>query len=114
MVAYFGFRPILGSEARALAITIVDGIEVGANDEIFPYAHVCPMGWSWAFFFVQALHEQFLQEATGIPRERCERIGLGYLDPSTVDIESWADRETEDVLLVRRAGEMLYRVRGEA
>ena len=52
--------------------------------------------------------------ATGIPRERCERIGLGYLDQSTVDIESWADRETEGVLLVRRAGEMLYRVRGES
>jgi nickel-dependent lactate racemase len=52
--------------------------------------------------------------ATGIPRERCERIGLGYLDPSTVDVESWAGRETEGILLVRRAGEMLYRVRGES
>ena len=52
--------------------------------------------------------------ATGIPRERCERIGLGYLDPSTVDVESWAGRESEGVLLVRRAGEMLYRVKGES
>ena len=49
--------------------------------------------------------------ATGIPRERCERIGLGYLDPATVDPEEWANREEEGVLLVRRAGEMLYRVR---
>jgi nickel-dependent lactate racemase len=49
--------------------------------------------------------------ATGIPRERCERIGLGYLDPATVDPEEWAGREQEGILLVRRAGEMLYRLR---
>jgi nickel-dependent lactate racemase len=49
--------------------------------------------------------------ATGIPRERCERIGLGYLDPATVDPEAWAGREEEGILLVRRAGEVLYRVK---
>jgi nickel-dependent lactate racemase len=49
--------------------------------------------------------------ATGIPRERCERIGLGFLDPREVDPESWAGREHEGVLLVRRAGEVLYQVR---
>lgn len=49
--------------------------------------------------------------ATGIPRERCERIGLGYLDPETIDPEQWADREEDGVLLVRRAGEVLYRVK---
>jgi nickel-dependent lactate racemase len=48
--------------------------------------------------------------ATGIPRERCERIGLGYLDPAKVNPEEWANREDEGLLLVRRAGEMLYRV----
>jgi nickel-dependent lactate racemase len=51
--------------------------------------------------------------ATGIPKERCERIGLGYLDPASIDPEEWADREDEGILLVRRAGEQLYRVRGE-
>jgi nickel-dependent lactate racemase len=51
--------------------------------------------------------------ATGISEERCRRIGLGYLDPRTVDPEAWADRENEGVLLVRRAGEQLYRVRGD-
>ena len=48
--------------------------------------------------------------ATGIPRERCERIGLGYLDPATIDPETWAGREDEGILLVRKAGEMLYRL----
>lgn len=52
--------------------------------------------------------------ATGIPRDRCLGIGLGYLDPTTVDPEEWAGREAEGILLVRRAGEMLYRVKGDS
>jgi lactate racemase len=48
--------------------------------------------------------------ATGIPEERCRRIDLGYCDPATVRVEEWAGREHEGVLLVRRAGEMLYRL----
>jgi nickel-dependent lactate racemase len=52
--------------------------------------------------------------ATGISAERCERLGLGYLDPSTVDPDAWAGRESDGVLLVRRAGEMLYRAKGDS
>jgi len=48
--------------------------------------------------------------ATGIPPERCARIGLGYMNPATLDPEEWADREHEGVLLLRRAGEVLYRL----
>jgi nickel-dependent lactate racemase len=47
--------------------------------------------------------------ATGIPRERCERINLSYLDPASVDVEAW--KEDPETLVVPRAGEMLYRVR---
>ncbi len=49
--------------------------------------------------------------ATGIPEERCRRLNLGYLEPAQVDVEQWKGREDEGVLLVPRAGEMLYRVR---
>lgn len=52
--------------------------------------------------------------ATAIPEERCRRINLGYLDYRTIDPESWRGREAEGVLLVERAGEMLYRVRSGA
>jgi len=48
--------------------------------------------------------------ATGIPRERCERINLGYLDPSTVDPAAWQARGGDGVLVLPRAGERLYRV----
>jgi nickel-dependent lactate racemase len=49
--------------------------------------------------------------ATGIPRERCLRVGLGYLDPRELDISEWHGREDEGILVVPRAGEMLYRVK---
>jgi nickel-dependent lactate racemase len=52
--------------------------------------------------------------ATSIPRAVCERINLGYRDPASIDIESFARREDDGVLLVRKSGEMLYRLEGEA
>ena len=52
--------------------------------------------------------------ATGIPPERCAKINLGYRDPATIDIEAWKGREAEGILVVPRAGEMLYRLRKPA
>ena len=49
--------------------------------------------------------------ATGIPPEVCQRINLGYRDPKTIRIEEYANRECEGVLLVPKAGEMLYRLK---
>jgi nickel-dependent lactate racemase len=46
-----------------------------------------------------------------IPREDCERLGLGYLDPNAIIVDEWKNREAEGVLFVPKAGEMLYRVR---
>jgi nickel-dependent lactate racemase len=52
--------------------------------------------------------------ATGIPRERCERINLGYQDPATIDPKTWLSESGDGALLVSRAGEMLYRIRKQA
>lgn len=49
--------------------------------------------------------------ATGISEERCRKLNLNYLDPKSVDPESWRHRETEGVKLIPRAGEVLYRLR---
>ncbi|HEY3357761.1 MAG TPA: lactate racemase domain-containing protein [Polyangia bacterium] len=46
--------------------------------------------------------------ATGIPRERCARLNLGWLDPAAVDPAAWA--RAPGTLVVPRAGEVLYRV----
>jgi lactate racemase len=51
--------------------------------------------------------------ASQIPRDVCESINLGYRDPATIDVESFANREDEGILLVRKAGEQLYRLEGE-
>ena len=51
--------------------------------------------------------------ATRVPHERCEKLNLGYLDPDTIDLEEWKGREAEGILLVPRAGEMLYRLESE-
>jgi nickel-dependent lactate racemase len=49
--------------------------------------------------------------ATGISEERCRAMNLGYLDPSTLKLDDWRDREHEGIKLIPRAGEALYRVR---
>jgi nickel-dependent lactate racemase len=46
--------------------------------------------------------------ATGIDEATCRRINLGYRDPRSLRLEDFAERETEGVLLVPKAGEMLY------
>ncbi len=49
--------------------------------------------------------------ATGLSPADCERLALGYVDPATIDFAEWENREAEGVLLVPKAGEMLYRVK---
>lgn len=48
--------------------------------------------------------------ATGIPAERCARINLGYLDPARVKMGDWSDDPHDDLFVVPRAGEVLFRV----
>jgi nickel-dependent lactate racemase len=52
--------------------------------------------------------------ATGIPAERCAKINLGYRDPATVNLADWDGREDEGILVVPKAGELLYRVKAQA
>ncbi len=49
--------------------------------------------------------------ATGIPEARCRKINLGYLDPQTIRIAEWGNREKEGILVVPKAGETLYRLK---
>jgi nickel-dependent lactate racemase len=48
--------------------------------------------------------------ATAIPEERCRQVNLGYRDYRSIDPEAWRGRENEGLLLVERAGEVLYRL----
>ncbi len=49
--------------------------------------------------------------ATAIPRDRCARVNLDYLDPASIDVSAWEGREEEGILVVPKAGEMLYRLK---
>ena len=30
--------------------------------------------------------------ATRVPKERCEKLNLGYVDPDTIDLDEWKNR----------------------
>jgi nickel-dependent lactate racemase len=49
--------------------------------------------------------------ASRIPKDCCERVGLGYLDPDTLNPEDFKDKN--GVLFDPHAGEILYRLAGE-
>ena len=51
--------------------------------------------------------------ATSIPKEVCDQINLGYLDPDTIDPKDFENREDEGILLVRNAGEILHHIKEE-
>lgn len=46
--------------------------------------------------------------ATALSPSLCERIGLGYRDPDSVDLDNFQHREDEGVLYVPHAGEVLH------
>jgi nickel-dependent lactate racemase len=48
--------------------------------------------------------------ATGLSREKCSRINLGYRDPKDIRLQDYANREDQGILLVPKAGEMLFRL----
>jgi nickel-dependent lactate racemase len=48
--------------------------------------------------------------ASQIPEAKCRAINLGYRDPETLRPEEFANREDQGILLVPKAGEMLFRL----
>ena len=51
--------------------------------------------------------------ATGIPEKMCRQLDLGYIDPASIRVEDYQNREDEGILFVDHAGEVLHRIRGE-
>jgi nickel-dependent lactate racemase len=48
--------------------------------------------------------------ASRISPQDCARLNLGYMNPDDIRPDAWRERESEGVLYVPKAGEMLYRV----
>jgi nickel-dependent lactate racemase len=51
--------------------------------------------------------------ATSIPKEKCEQIHLGYMNPGEIRIEDYMGKEDQGILFVDNAGEILYRLSQE-
>jgi len=49
--------------------------------------------------------------ASQIHPETCARLNLGYRDPASISLSDFADREAEGILLVPKAGEMLFQLK---
>jgi hypothetical protein len=49
--------------------------------------------------------------ASQIPADECAQLNLGYIDPASIRIEDWRGREDEGILVVPRAGEMLFKLK---
>ena len=48
--------------------------------------------------------------ASKIPPEDCAHLNLGYMDPASINLAEWQNREDEGILYVPKAGEILYRL----
>jgi len=48
--------------------------------------------------------------ATSIPKDVCQAINLGFRDPAGINIAEWESLQDESTLVVKDAGEQLYRV----
>ncbi len=51
--------------------------------------------------------------ATRIPEARCKQVNLGYMDPNSIRIEDYQNKEDQGILYVPKAGETLYRLRSQ-
>jgi nickel-dependent lactate racemase len=51
--------------------------------------------------------------ASKISPQDCARLNLHYQDPARIDLNDWQDRESEGILFVPQAGEILYRLAEE-
>lgn len=49
--------------------------------------------------------------ATALPPDVCRQINLGYRDPAALRLDDFRNREAEGILLVPKAGEMLYHLK---
>jgi hypothetical protein len=50
--------------------------------------------------------------ATGISKQRCEKVNLGYMNPEDINMPDYENKEDEGILVVPQAGETLYRLAG--
>jgi len=48
--------------------------------------------------------------ATGISRELCRKVNLGFMEPDHIEVRNFENKENKGILVVHNAGETLYRL----
>jgi len=48
--------------------------------------------------------------ATGISRELCRKVNLGFMEPGHIEVRNFENKENKGILVVHNAGETLYRL----
>jgi len=51
--------------------------------------------------------------ASQLPEEVCRKINLGYINPDTISLEDYTNKEDKDILFVDNAGEILHRLNSD-
>ena len=51
--------------------------------------------------------------ATSIPKGKCHQVNLGYMDPRTIQLSDYMNKEDQGILFVDHAGEILHRLEQE-
>ncbi|CAK0834874.1 unnamed protein product, partial [Prorocentrum cordatum] len=64
---YFTFRP---ARAASVGRTEIGGRAVAAHEKVYPRLAVIPMGWSWALWMCQKIHERIMEAAGSDPKFR--------------------------------------------
>ncbi len=49
--------------------------------------------------------------ATSIPQDVCRSVNLGYMDYRSINIPEWKAKQSDDLLVVENAGQLLYRLK---
>ena len=66
---FFGLRRI---KAKDLGLTEVQGQPVDGSTWVTPRISVLPMGWSWALYWCQSIHEKIVERSGLLPAERLQ------------------------------------------
>ena len=70
---------------------------VGDEEKIYPQMRVIPMGWNWAMYFAQRIHQHQVMLATGVPHEQVLADGrpAPNLSSGKTLIVPYADNQSE-------------------
>ena len=118
LALWFGMDVVPGWLLLEWGVDNVEGIPIGTHEFIHPVISCLPMGWSWAMWFVQQLHESVVLQH--FPEESILRDGRPAPDVRSGDscASPYCDNlgvigvDAEDVLHLRESVQQTFEMNG--